>query len=84
MGQYHKLVKIAEQRYGLKIDLSNNSDEEVLEMLETIQDQKRSIIVEGFSVYVESKEYSRLLLVEGIVKMFLREIAPKRRKKIRK
>lgn len=76
---YERLVR----QYGVKLDLS--ADEEHLHFILEHYNTKREIILasDGEHAALHNTNYAKAVLISETVRMFLREIAPKRTRKKR-
>lgn len=82
MKYFDQLVALVEAEFGNAIDVNNLSHDNLIQIYQRIGQQKQRILfTESFNSYFSNPQYTRLVLVEGLVRMMLREIAPKRRRK---
>ncbi len=75
------IVKMLESMYDVTIDW-NQGDDALREAYESYTLQKRSAIYEGDGQY--DKEHTKFVLITEALRIYLYEIAPKRRKTIRR
>lgn len=74
-----------ESRFGLQIDFENSSLAHLGEVCR-LYDERRAMMLDrlGESHALASPDYAKAVLVSEAIRMFLREIAPRRLKKNRK
>lgn len=80
----HQLLHTLKSVYQTELNLENKSDNELLALKETSEIIKNSIVSESrFNTYNNNPEYSKHMLIMEAIKLFLTEIAPKRRKVVK-
>lgn len=78
----HKLAKLdalLNQLYGLQIDW--DAPESYLESVLTNYEERKALVLSEGMAAMTSPEYSKAVLIAEALKIYLREIAPARRKK---
>jgi len=74
--------QLLNQLYGIKIDWE--APESYLEsVLAHYQDRKKTVLAEG-ACAMQNPEYAKSVLITEAIRVYLREIAPVRRKKSRR
>jgi len=79
LKQFNDLL---EQLYGLKIDF-NASEEHLRSVLEHYTDRKSMYLKEN-TYGARSSEFNKIVLITEAIRIYLKEIAPKRIKKSRR
>jgi len=78
---FDKFQTLVESHFGDSIDVNHLSHEDLVVIYQFIGKEKQRILfTESFNSYFNNPAYTSLVLVEGVVRMMLREIAPKRKK----
>lgn len=77
-----KISQLLNTMYGIQLDWSC-SDEQLRDMMEHYKQKRLSVLAESSNVNV-NPEYTKFVLITEAIRLFLTEIAPKRRKTRRK
>lgn len=85
MKYQNELRAVINEHFGPSKSINNLTQEDLIQLYQAIGIQKQQILLkEAFNSYFMNPAYTRLVLVEGLVRLMLREIAPKRMKKKQK
>ncbi len=79
----HKLQKLNEaltSQFGIELDF-NSSIEHLVGVMSLYDDKKRGLMMEGKDV--TDPDYAKAVLIAEAVRIYLKEIAPKRNKRSR-
>lgn len=79
LQQFNKLL---EQMYGLKIDF--DASEEHLRSVYEHYSERKSLYLKEHAYGSNCPEFSKIVLITEAIRIFLKEIAPKRTKKSRR
>lgn len=70
--------------YGTELDLDNSSDDDLVSLRESSEVIKNGIVNESrFNTYNNNPEYAKHMLILEAVRLYLAEIAPKRRRAVK-
>ncbi len=80
-----RLNEMMESRFGLRIDFATARLQHLAEVCR-LYDERRAMILDqlGEAQALASPDYSKAVLVSEAIRLFLREIAPRRSKRNRK
>ncbi len=82
MKYQNELRAIVTEHFGPAKRLAELTQEDFIQLYQFIGIKKQQLLLsESFNSYFSNPAYTRLVLVEGLVRIMLREIAPKRMKK---
>lgn len=85
MKYQNELRAVINEHFGRTKRIDELTQEDLIQLYQAIGVQKQQILLrESFNSYFMNPAYTRLVLVEGLVRLMLREIAPKRMKKKQK
>lgn len=79
LKQFNQLL---EQLYGLTIDF--DASEEHLRSVFEHYSERKSLYLKEHTYGISNPEFSKIVLITEAIRIFLKEIAPKRRKKSRR
>lgn len=81
---YQQINAILLKRFGVEIDFSSSS-KDLRDLMEHYIDKREALVRDhGNNVVISSAEYVKSHLITEAVRIFLREIAPRRINKIRR
>lgn len=78
----NKLESLLEQLHGIKLDWTC-TDAELQEILEHYDSKRSATLTEGQAYDAGGADYSKFVLITEAIRIYLKEIAPKRRKQRR-
>lgn len=78
-----KLEDLLKQLYGIQLDWSC-SEAELQEVLEHYEGKRAFTLTENSAYGMANAEYTKFVLITEAIRLFLTEIAPKRRKQQRR
>ena len=78
-----KLEGLLKQLYGIQLDWSC-SEADLQEVLEHYESKRATTLTEGTAYGTANAEYTKFVLITEAIRIFLTEIAPKRRKQQRR
>lgn len=81
-SHFGKITELLNQLYGIRIDW-NSSEAHLTSVLEHYEERKAAVLREGV-VAMTHPDYTKSILISEAIRIYLREIAPSRKRKTRR